>query len=350
MMQRISVKTGSPYEVLIGRGLIADSGKYALERVKPCKAALITDDSVGALYGDTVEKSFSEAGFNVCRITVAHGESSKNMDTLSDVLEQLAQNRLTRSDIVLALGGGMIGDLAGFVAAVYLRGIRFIQLPTSFLAAIDSSVGGKTAVDLKGGKNLAGAFWQPEMVICDIDLLGSLTKDIFLDGVGEAVKYGFAFDKELFEMMAGGIDDKLPEVVARCVSIKSRVVEEDEFDNGERRKLNFGHTFGHAVEHCSSFSISHGQAVGIGMVIMTRACVNHGLIGADALETLISVMKKCGLPTECSFGAAELCNAALGDKKRRGNKLHIVVPVTIGESDMKEIEVAELESWIASGL
>ncbi len=350
MMQRISVKTSSPYEVLIGRDLIADSGKYALERIKPCKAALITDDSVGELYGDIVEKSFSEAGFNVCRITVAHGESSKNMSVLSEVLEQLAENRLTRSDIILALGGGMVGDLAGFAAAVYLRGIRFIQLPTSFLAAIDSSVGGKTAVDLKGGKNLAGAFWQPEMVICDIDLLGSLTKDIFLDGVGEAVKYGFAFDKGLFDMMSNGIDDKLPEVVARCVSIKSRVVEEDELDNGERRKLNFGHTIGHAIEHCSDFSISHGQAVGIGMVIMTRACVKHQLIGEDALETLIAVMKKCGLPTECKFGAAELCKAALGDKKRRGDKIHIVIPTDIGVCDMKEIAVSELEGWIASGL
>jgi len=349
-MQRISVKTNHPYEVIIGSGLTADFGKLALERVAPCKAALITDDSVGALYGDMVERSFAEAGFEVCRITVAHGEASKNLNTLSDILEQLAENHLTRSDIILALGGGMIGDLAGFAAAIYLRGMRFIQLPTSFLAAIDSSVGGKTAVDLKNGKNLAGAFWQPEMVICDTKLLKSLSKDNFLDGAGEAVKYGFAFDGELFEMLSCGIEDKLYDVITKCVLIKSKVVEEDEFDNGERRKLNFGHTIGHAVEHCSNFSISHGQSVGIGMVIMTRACVKKGIADESLLKELISVMEKCGLPTSCDFQASDLCKAALGDKKRRGDKLHIVVPVCIGKSEMKEIKVAELEEWISSGL
>ena len=349
-MRKITVKTDNPYDVLIESGLMDSCGELILTRIAPCKAAVITDDSVGALYGERVEASLAKAGFSVCRITVPHGEGSKNMNTLASVLEQLAENQLTRSDIIVALGGGMTGDLAGFAAAVYLRGIKFIQMPTSFLAAIDSSVGGKTAVDLAHGKNLAGAFWQPEMVICDTDALKTLSNDMFLDGVGEAVKYGFAFDKDLLDIMAQGIGDKLTDVIARCVFIKAKVVEADELDNGERRKLNFGHTFGHAVEHCSNFSISHGQAVGIGMVIVTKACVKRGLIEQNALDTLLSVMEKCNLPTKCGFESSQLAKAALGDKKRRGDKLHIVIPTEIGKSDMLKIDISQLEEWIALGL
>lgn len=350
-MHRITVNTDKPYDVIIERGAIAKCGKLIAERISPCRAAIVTDDAVNVIYGGIVEKTLAAEKFYVCSIVVPHGEKSKNIENFSMILEKLAENHLSRSDIIVALGGGMVGDLAGFAAASYLRGIRFVQIPTTLLAAIDSSVGGKTAIDLKAGKNLAGAFWQPEMVICDIDTLNTLPLGFWLDGVGEAIKYAFAFDKELIELIktdtsAAGCEN----LVARCVDIKRRVVEADEHDNGERRLLNFGHTIAHAIEKCSNFNISHGQAVGMGMVIMTRACVRKGLVRPEVLDKLLEVMEYCKMPIKCSYSADELASAAMDDKKRRGSEMFIVIPTGIGESAVKRIEAAKLEEWIAQGL
>lgn len=349
-MNRILVQTGRPYEVLVGRGLLSQSGVLIARKLRPCTAAIITDDTVDLLFGDTVQASLEQAGFKVCRVVFAHGESSKTMETLSTVLEQLAEHRLTRTDLIVALGGGVVGDLAGFAAAVYLRGIRFVQLPTTLLAAIDSSVGGKTAVDLRAGKNLAGAFWQPGLVLCDANALKTLPEQYFLDGLGEAVKYGVAFDETLLPLLKTGIADRLDEIIARCVSIKADIVALDEQDNGERRKLNFGHTVGHAIERCSDFSISHGQAVAIGMVIITRACVKKGLTPPETLETLLDILSACGLPTGCPYSADALAEAALGDKKRRGDVLALILPTAVGGCAVRDIPADTLRDWIRLGL
>lgn len=349
-MKSISVNTSRPYEVLVGRGLLSQSGALISKRMSPCTAAIITDDTVNLLFGDTVQSSLEKAGFRVCRIAFSHGESSKTMETLSMVLEQLAEHRLTRIDLIVALGGGVVGDLAGFAAAVYLRGIRFVQLPTTLLAAIDSSVGGKTAVDLRAGKNLAGAFWQPELVLCDADALKTLPEQYSFDGLGEAVKYGMAFDAALLPLLKEGIDDRLPDIIARCVSIKADVVSQDEQDNGERRKLNFGHTVGHAIERCSGFSITHGQAVAIGMVIITRACVKKGLAPPETLEALLDILSACGLPMSCPYGADALAEAALGDKKRRGDVLALILPTAVGGCAVHDIPADTLRDWIRLGL
>lgn len=350
-MRKITVNASGSYDVIIENGIISDCGKLIAEKLSPCRAALITDDAVDVLYGETVENSLKGAGFDCCKIVIPHGESSKNVTNLAAIWEQLAENRLSRSDIIVALGGGMIGDMAGFAAATYLRGIGFVQIPTTLLAAIDSSVGGKTAIDLKAGKNLAGAFWQPQMVLCDPDCLKTLPNGFWLDGMGEMIKYAFAFDSELAAMIAENPEpDNISELIARCVEIKRKVVETDERDNGERRKLNFGHTIGHAIEQCSQLSISHGQAVGIGMVIMTRACVRQGLVQPELLDKLLDVMKRCGMPTECAFSADELAEAAVEDKKRRGNYIYMVIPVRVGESAMKKLETSQLRDWIAMGL
>lgn len=350
-MHKITVNASGSYDVIIEKGILADCGKMIAEKLPLCCAALITDDSVNALYADTVEDSLISAGFDCCRIVIPHGEGSKNAANLAAIWEKLAESRLSRSDIIVALGGGMIGDMAGFAAATYLRGISFVQIPTTLLAAIDSSVGGKTAIDLSAGKNLAGAFWQPSLVLCDPDCLKTLPHDFWLDGMGEMIKYAFAFDKEMADMIGEKPDfDNISELIARCVEIKRRVVEADERDNGERRKLNFGHTIGHAIEQCSRLSISHGQAVGIGMVIMARACAGRGLLPADVPERLLAVMKRCGMPTECDFTAEELAEAALEDKKRRGNEIFVVVPTAVGESAMKRLDISSLKDWIASGL
>ena len=350
-MHKITVNTSSSYDVIIDSDFIADFGKLIAEKIEPCKAAIITDDAVDVLYGHEIEKSLAEAGFECCKIVVPHGESGKNIENLAAIWEQLAENQLSRSDIIVAVGGGVIGDMAGFAAATYLRGIRFVQIPTTLLAAIDSSVGGKTAIDLKAGKNLAGAFWQPEMVLCDIGCLRTLPLGFWLDGMGEMIKYAFAFDGSIIDMINDSPNaENCEELIARCVDIKRKVVEADERDNGERRKLNFGHTIGHAIEQCSDFTISHGQAVGIGMVIMTRACVKRGLVRPEVLDKLMETMAHCKMPTKCEYSAKQLAAVALGDKKRRGKDIFVVIPTAIGESAMKRVAVSELEDWIAMGL
>ncbi|HWP51974.1 MAG TPA: 3-dehydroquinate synthase [Clostridia bacterium] len=349
-MKSVLVKTSHPYEVLVGDGLLAQSGQLIAKKIKPCAAAIIADDSVDILFGDAVQASLQQAGFRVCRIVFSHGEASKNLMTLSTVLEQLAGYQITRTDLIVALGGGVSGDLAGFAAAVYLRGIRFVQIPTTFLAAIDSSVGGKTAVDLASGKNLAGVFWQPELVLCDCETLKTLPEQYFLDGMGEAVKYGMAFDNTLLPLLYDKVRSRIPEIIARCVAIKADVVAQDELDTGERRKLNFGHTVGHAIERCSSFSISHGQAVAIGMVIITRACVKKGIAPLETLETLLYTLNTCGLPVSCDYSATALAEAALGDKKRRGDQLALILPIKVGNCIVQDIAVNTLSAWIKLGL
>lgn len=346
-----NVDCEKPYRILIERGLLQNCGKLVAEVIKPCTAALITDDIVDKLWGDIAARSLEESGFRVVRIVFENGERSKNMQTLSDILEQLAENGLTRSDCIVALGGGVTGDIAGFAAAVYMRGIKFVQIPTTLLAAVDSSVGGKTAVDLTAGKNLAGAFWQPSLVICDPDVLETLPRERVLDGLGEVVKYAFGFDDGLTELLKSGeLDERVDEIIRRSVAIKANVVSQDELDRGERQKLNLGHTVGHAIERCSAYSVTHGQAVAIGLVIITRACVKRGLLPESELSALLGVMEKLGMSTECEYNAAELSKAALGDKKRSGGEITLILPCGGGKCRLQKTDISELEGWISDGL
>lgn len=342
-MERVRIEASKAYDVLIGPGLLAQAGALAAQEVKPCKAAIITDDTVEALYGETVKQSLSAAGFEPHLWAFPHGEQQKNMRTLADALEGMCAIHLSRSDVVVALGGGVPGDLAGFAAAVYSRGTRFIQIPTTLLAAVDSSVGGKTAVDLAGGKNMAGAFHQPEIVICDTDVLRKLPGDLMRDGSAEMLKYGILEDEALFEaMQSGAWKNDMKKTVARCVSIKRDYVTADERDEGKRQFLNLGHTFGHAVEACSGFTLTHGQGVAIGMVMAARAA------GMNP-SPIIAACRACGLPTESPYPAAQLAEAALSDKKRRGGKITLVLPEKIGECFLKTIDIAELPVYFAKG-
>ena len=265
-MNAVQVKASREYDVLIGAGLLDRCGELIAAVHKPCTAAIITDDTVNALYGERVEASLAAAGYKVVRFVFPHGEENKNLMTFAAAQNFLAENRLSRSDLVVALGGGVVGDLAGFVAATYLRGIRFVQLPTTLLAAVDSSVGGKTAVDLPAGKNLCGCFSQPSLVLCDYETLSTLPEETFAEGCAEVVKYGVLADEGFFSALEEkGVKGEEEAVITRCVSIKRDVVCADEFDNGERQKLNLGHTVGHAIEQNSNFSVSHGAAVAMGM-------------------------------------------------------------------------------------
>ena len=276
-MTTVPVKASREYEVRIGSGLLRGAGEVVRQVCGGEAVMLVCGDIVNGLYADGVQGSLEAAGFRVCRFVYPHGERSKTAQTYFSLLNALAENGLTRSDCIVALGGGVTGDLAGFAAATYQRGVHYVQIPTTLLAAVDSSVGGKTAIDLPAGKNLAGAFYQPSLVLCDYDTLNTLPEDVFTDGCAEVIKYGVIWSEGLFERLKAPIRPQLEMVIARCVEIKRDVVQQDEFDTGVRGLLNFGHTIGHAVEKCSDFAVSHGRAVAIGMALITKAAYLAGI-------------------------------------------------------------------------
>ncbi len=353
----INVRTSPPYGVAIGPGLLRECGQRLRELVPPCHVAVVTDSHVAPLYLETVRDSLHAAGYETSAYAFPAGEGSKNISTLSDILEFLAGEHLTRTDCLVALGGGVVGDMAGFAAAVYLRGIRYVQLPTTLLAAVDSSVGGKTAIDLKAGKNLAGAFLQPAAVLCDTDCLKTLPPEVFADGAAEAVKTAVLSDPGLFNCMEdGGLQLlEIGPVVAACVKYKAGVVERDERERGERKLLNLGHTVGHAIEKCSGYTIPHGHAVAAGLAIVARAAAGLEWMSEDAVkhhdgERICSALEALGLPVSTTYSAEELADAALSDKKRAGDTIALVVPREIGGCVLMEIPVSELLPVIRAGL
>ncbi len=349
-MKTVHIDASKSYDVRIGRGLLDDCGRQIAERVRSASAAVVADDTVYALYGERVCASLEAAGIRTVCYVFPHGEKSKNLLEYAKILNFLAENRVTRADALIALGGGVTGDLGGFAAATYLRGIPFVQLPTTLLAAVDSSVGGKTAVDLPAGKNLAGAFYQPELVLCDLDTLDSLPREIFLDGCAEVIKYAVLGSRELFALLADIPSGKgLEEVTARCVEMKRDFVQSDELDRGARQMLNLGHTFGHAVEASSRFTLSHGKSVAIGMAMILRAACSRGLCSAETRDAVIALLQRYGLPTECPYPADMLLGALSADKKIFGTRLNLVVPTDIGACRLLPVGVDELSGWLRDG-
>lgn len=349
-MKTVHIDASKSYDVRIGRGLLDDCGRQIAERVRCASAAVVADDTVYALYGERVCASLEAAGVRTVCYVFPHGEKSKNLLEYAKILNFLAENRVTRADALIALGGGVTGDLGGFAAATYLRGIPFVQLPTTLLAAVDSSVGGKTAVDLPAGKNLAGAFYQPELVLCDLDTLDSLPREIFLDGCAEVVKYAVLGSRELFALLADIPSGKgLEEVTARCVEMKRDFVQSDELDRSARQMLNLGHTFGHAVEASSRFTLSHGKSVAIGMAMILRAACSRGLCSAETRDAVIALLQRYGLPTECPYPADMLLGALSADKKIFGTRLNLVVPTDIGACRLLPVGVDELSGWLRDG-
>lgn len=332
----------NPYEVLIGSRILNDLGTVLKGVVKAEKTVIITDDNVDRFYADKVKGILEKSGFEVLKFVFNHGEKNKTMNTVADILEYMAENNVTRTDCIVALGGGITGDISGFCAASYLRGIDFVQVPTTFLAAIDSSVGGKTGVNLKSGKNLAGAFYQPRAVICDVDTFKTLPEQNFKEGVAEAIKYGIICDRDLFNTLAQDKEWNIEDVIQRCVKIKAEIVAEDEFDTGKRQLLNLGHTIGHAIEKCTDFSITHGIAVGIGMAMISKASDDLGWSLEKTNEQIVKALKNNGLLTEAEIKADELLEAMAKDKKRKGGFITLVIPESIGNSVLKKIEVDEL--------
>ncbi len=353
-MQTIHVDLGShAYDVEIGNGILSQVGaKLRVLLPGVCKVAIISDSNVAPLYAAQLHDSLAVAGLPSELIVIEAGEQSKNMQVLSDVLEKIAVAGLSRSDVLVTLGGGVVGDLGGFAAASYMRGIAFVQVPTSLLAQIDSSVGGKVAVDLKSGKNLAGAFYQPKAVFIDTELLQSLPLRFLHDGLAEAIKYGCIKDKDLFIKLAGYVDgaellDDAEYIVARCCEIKARIIEQDEFDMGLRALLNFGHTIGHAVEQYYSYGYyTHGEGVAIGMYQLTRRTEEMGLTLIGTAAKIAEVLQKYNLPMEADVEKRVLLATMERDKKKNGNSITLAILNDLGSGKLQKIYWQDITEYL----
>lgn len=349
-MEKITINASKCYDILIEGGLLDKSGELIAKTIKSRHACIVTDDNVDRYYGERAMKLLEAAGISAVKFVFPHGEASKCHNTLLKLYDFLAENGFTRSDFLVALGGGVVGDTTGFAAATYMRGIDFVQIPTSLLAQVDSSVGGKTAVDIAGGKNLVGAFYQPRLVICDTELLNTLTPEFFADGMGEVVKYGMIKSAEFFELLSTkDIKANIVEIVKRCVSIKAQVVENDELDKGERAVLNFGHTLAHAIEKYYGYTgITHGQAVAVGMSVFTHIAERRGMCAEGIAEKLDALLTKCGLPLTDNAPIEDLYKYSLNDKKKITSGINIIICPEIGISKIVKLSDEEYAEFIRS--
>lgn len=342
-MQIVPVALGNrSYDIKIGAGLLSRLGAECARLELGQRCAVITDSNVGRRFGKAALRSLSDVGFAPVLVTVPAGEKSKRLAMVERCYDQLAAHRLERKSFIVALGGGVVGDLAGFVAATYLRGIPFVQVPTSLLAQVDSSVGGKTGVNLKSGKNLVGAFYQPRLVLCDLETLATLPRREFVSGLAEVIKYGIIYDAELFARLESQLPRllrreaaPLTAVIARCCAIKAEVVGQDETESGLRAILNFGHTLGHALENSSGYGKwLHGEAISLGQVAAAR--LSHRLLGLPAgdVERIRTLLKQAGLPVRATLGTAQrrkLLPAMQLDKKVSNGEIKFVLAKAIGQ-------------------
>ena len=346
-MNTVLIQTSQPYAVHIGAGLIAHSGDLTAAVTAARRCALVTDSNIAPLYAQKVITSLESAGFTVHLYELPAGEEHKTLATVAQLLSFFAQAGLTRTDFAVALGGGVVGDMTGFACAVYQRGIDFIQMPTTLLAACDASVGGKTAVDLPEGKNLAGAFHQPRLVICDTDTFSTLPARVYAEGMAEVIKHALIADKDLLHTL-----DTIPidDLVRRNVEIKASFVCGDEHEHGQRKLLNFGHTLGHAVERCSHYTIPHGEAVAIGMALICRAAEKLGHSPTGTTDTIRALLRRYSLPCDCPFTAEEIFHAATADKKRSGDNIDIVILQEIGRARTLHLTLNQLREFTEAAL
>ncbi|MEG0685489.1 MAG: 3-dehydroquinate synthase [Coprobacillus sp.] len=325
------------YPIYIEKGILDQIIEYIKPIFKGNKIMIISDDQVYSYYGDKIESQLNKE-YDVSHVVLPHGEQSKRFDILPSIYSELLSFQLTRTDLIIALGGGVIGDLAGFVASTYMRGIKFVQIPTSLLAQVDSSVGGKVAVDLPEGKNLVGAFKHPSAVLIDPLTLQTLDKRFIADGMGEVIKYGCIFDKDLFNTLASysSFDElyhDIDQIIYRCVDLKRDVVEKDLYDFGDRLVLNFGHTLGHAIEQYYHYeTYSHGEAISIGMVQLSRIAEMKGLTKHGTASQIGDVLKKYHLPSVSHLKTKDLKQAMALDKKNIHKKLSYILLHEIGKS------------------
>lgn len=349
-MRCVRIDASSTYNVYIEKGLLDTCGEIAKSLVKGRRCVIISDSNVAPLYADRVTASLETSGFECDLFVIEAGESSKNPENLIKAADFCLECDLTRSDLLVALGGGVITDLCGLCGALYQRGVAVLQIPTSLLAMVDSSVGGKTAVNLKSGKNMFGAFYQPAAVVCDSTVLDTLPEAEFANGMAEVIKYAALKGGRVLEIILGNEKENLDELLEECVKIKSTYVCEDEFDKGVRQFLNFGHTVGHAVERVSDFAVAHGAAVAAGMCIVAASCCKQGLCSKQDRDKLLELCRKYQLPVACEYSADELYVASLADKKRDAQQISLVLFRGFGDCILQKTKTDCVKDFIDKGM
>ncbi|MEG2017242.1 MAG: 3-dehydroquinate synthase [Clostridium sp.] len=353
-MKTIEVKLpNNSYELLIERGLINNIGHEVKKVYKGDKVAIVTDENVDRFYGNIVEQSLKSQGFHTLKIVLKPGEKTKSMDQVLELYDSLLNFGINRGNLIIALGGGVIGDLTGFCASTFLRGIPYIQIPTSLLAQIDSSIGGKVAIDLQRGKNLVGSFYHPKAVYIDPEVLGTLERRYLNDGLGEVIKYALIKDRVLFDELKGiqkyeELLENIEDIIYKCCCIKKHVVEADERDTGERMILNFGHTVGHGIEKLQNYEgLSHGEAVSVGMYYITLKSEYKGLTRKETAQEIKSLLKKFDLPYEVQgIKKEELVEALAMDKKNIGKNMNLILLKDIGEAFIHRVSGKDIEKFI----
>ena len=343
MKTTVTTSTGE-YPVITGHGILKDFADLTQICREGTKTAVVTDDNVAPLW---LDRLLSVLPDGTLRYVIPHGEKSKNWTLAGELLEKLAADGFCRDDTLVALGGGVVGDITGFVASVYMRGVPYVQVPTTLLAAIDSSVGGKTAVDLKAGKNLAGRIYPPKAVVCDLDTLATLPRSEWKCGLGEAVKYAVLAGGEIFDIMESGAGaENLERLIDLCVDYKRRIVEADENESGLRRLLNLGHTVGHAIEAESALGFPHGVCVAMGIKVIARASVSAGYLPKDEYLRISALLQKYGFP-ECPYPLRSVIMHAAHDKKISGGKINAVVIRGIGRCETVPMTLDELKEFVS---
>lgn len=335
--------------VLIGKGLFENLRHHVLNITEPCKVLILSDETVAKFYIEKLRKNLEKSGFKISEFIIKPGEKSKTLSTATKIYEKMAADFFSRSDMVVSLGGGVVSDIAGFAAATYLRGIKFVSIPTSLLAQIDASIGGKNGVNLSFGKNLVGTFYSPELVLVDSNFLLTLPQKELRCGIAEAIKCGCIKNEKLFEIFENeNFENNLDEIIKRSIAVKKQLAEKDEFDLGERKLLNFGHTLGHAYEKLGNFeTFSHGEAVAIGMNEITKISEKLGLTKAGTAERLAEVLKKNSLPVSSSFAKKDVLKAVLHDKKISGSFIDLVVLKSIGSSFIHRVPCSKIADFLS---
>lgn len=352
-MKELFIKTDVKYKVLIEKGILTNAANEIKKASSAKKIAIITDTNVGMIYAKNLVNPLIDSGFEVSVFTFKAGESSKNLNIVQEIYMHLSSNFISRGDLIISLGGGVCSDIAGFVAATYLRGIDYVNIPTSFLAQIDSSIGGKVAVNLSCGKNLVGSFYSPKLVIIDPEVLSTLPKRYFIDGMAEAIKYGAIKDQKIFNFIKTQkiMADNIENLIYSCLCVKKSLVEIDQFDKGSRMLLNFGHTFGHAIEKFYDYKkFSHGEAVAIGMALITKCAAEARITPFSCYDELISLLKQYNLPFESNISNDDLYKFCLSDKKfYSNNEFNMVLLTDTGKAFIKTMSREQFLKFIIGG-
>lgn len=352
-MEIVNIKTSTKYDVLIGSNLIKKDSDFCnrlaglYEKNDNPKCLIITDDIVDKLHFNTLKDALDSLEINYQKIVLKNGEASKNFDEYKNIITNLASFDLKKNDLVIAFGGGVIGDISGFAASTWLRGIKYIQIPTTLLAMVDSSVGGKCAIDTEYGKNLVGSFWQPSAVFANINFLDTLPSEILSDGMSEVIKSAILKSPELFDHLEeNGFDFDREFVISETVKIKNYYVSNDEKESNIRQMLNLGHTIAHAIEKLSNYKVSHGRAVAIGLGMISKISVNNDMLDRKNYDRIHNLIRKFDLPTECEYTVDEMASIISIDKKTHGKKINLIIPVNIGDCKIHTIELSQLNEFL----